>query len=105
MVSLLSGDDWGVGDQREMDARVRYQVSLELSQINVEGTIESQGSSDGAHDLADQPVEVGVGWALNVEVSAADIIDSLIVDHEGTVRVLQGGMGSQDRVVRLYNSC
>ena len=104
MVSFLSGDYWGVGDQREMDSRVRYQVSLELSQINVEGTIESQRSSDGGDDLSNESVQVGVGRSLDVQVTSADIVDSLIVYHEGTVRVLQGGMGSQDRVVRLNNS-
>ena len=101
MVGLLGGDDWGVGDQREMDTRVRYQVSLELSQINVEGTIESQRSGDGGDNLSDESVQVGVGRSLNVQVTSANIIDSLIVYHEGTVRVFQGSMGGQDGVVRL----
>ena len=103
MVSLLSGDDWSVGDQREMDTRVRYQVSLELSQINVEGTIESKRSGDGGDDLSDESVQVSVGRSLDVQVTSADVIDGLIVYHEGTVGVLQGGMGGQDRVVRLNN--
>ena len=46
MVSFLGGDDWGVGGQREMDTWVWYQVGLELCQVDVEGTIESEGSSD-----------------------------------------------------------
>ena len=104
MVGFFCGYDWGVGDKREMDTRIRYQVSLELSQINVEGTIESQRSSDGGDDLSNESVQVGVGRSLDVQVTSADIVDSLIVYHEGTVRVLQGGMGSQDRVVRLNNS-
>ena len=29
----------------------------------------------------------------------------LVVNHEGTVGVLQGGMGGKDGVVGLYNSC
>ena len=104
MVGLLSRDDWGVGGQGEVDTGVGHQVGLELSQIHVQGTIEPQGGSDGADDLADQPVQVGVGGTLNVEVTAADVVDGLIVDHEGTVRVLQGGMGGQDGVVGFNNS-
>ena len=104
MVGLLSRDDWGVGGQGEVNTGVGHQVGLELSQIHVQGTIEPQGGSDGADDLADQPVQVGVWRPLNVEVATADFVDGLIVDHEGTVRVLQGGMGGQDGVVGLHNS-
>merc|ERR1711877_86856 len=104
MVSLLSGDDRGVGGQGEVDTWVGHQVGLELSQIDVEGTIEAEGGSDGADDLGDQTVQVGVGWALNVEVTTADIVDGLVVNHEGAVGVLQGGMGGEDGVVGLYHS-
>merc|ERR1711976_406661 len=104
MVGLLSRDDGGIGGQGEVDTGVGHQVGLELSQIHIEGTIEPQGGGDGADDLADQTVQVGVGGALNVQVPAADVIDGLIVDHEGTVGVLQGGMGGQDGVVGLNHS-
>lgn len=40
-------------------------------------------------------VKVSVGWALNIEVSPIDIIDGLAVNHEGTIRVLQGGGGAE----------
>ena len=51
------------------------------------------------------PVEVCIGWPINIQISPADIIDGLIVHHEGTVRVLQGCVRSQDRVVGFHNSC
>jgi len=54
--------------------------------------------------LANEPVEVGVGGSLNIEVATADIIDGFIIDHEGTVRVFEGGMGGEDRVVGFDNS-
>ena len=47
MVGLLSRDDRGVGSQGEVDSWVGHQVGLELSEIDVEGTIESEGGSDG----------------------------------------------------------
>ena len=32
-----------------------------------------------------KPVQVSVGWSLNVEVSSADVVDSFIINHEGTI--------------------
>uniref|UniRef100_S4RRR2 Uncharacterized protein n=1 Tax=Petromyzon marinus TaxID=7757 RepID=S4RRR2_PETMA len=103
MVCFLGRDDRGVGDQREVDARVGNQVGLELGEIDVEGTVEAQRGRDGRHDLADEAVEVGVGGALDVQVAAADVVDGLVVDHEGAVRVLQGGVGGEHRVVGLHH--
>ena len=104
VVGLLGGDDGSVGGQREVDTWVGHQVGLELGQIHVEGAIEAQGGGDGGHDLADQTVEVGVGGTLDVQVPAADVVDGLVVDHEGAVGVLQGGVGGQDGVVGLDHS-
>merc|ERR1719322_2266055 len=104
MVGLLGRDDGSVGDQGEVDPGVGHQVGLELSQVHIQGSVEPQGGSDGGHDLADQPVEVGVGWPLNVQVTSADVVDGLVVNHEGAVGVLQGGVGGQDGVVRLDHS-
>ena len=53
--------------------------------------------------MTDKTVQVGVGWSLNVQVSSTDVIDGFIVNHESTVGVLQGGMGSQDGVVWLHD--
>ena len=53
--------------------------------------------------MADQTVEVGVGWPLDVQVAATDVVDGLIVNHEGAVRVLKGGMSGQDGVVGLHH--
>jgi len=104
VVRLLSGDDRGIGDQGEVNSWVGDQVGLELGQIHVQGTVEAKGGGDRGYDLADETVEIGVGWPFDVEISAADVVDGLVVDHEGTVRVLQGCVGSQDGVVRFYNS-
>merc|ERR1712061_737159 len=93
----------GVGDQGEMDPRVGHQVGLELSEVNIEGTVEPQRSCDRGNNLSDQPVQVGVGGPLDVQVATADVVDSLVVHHEGTVGVLKGGVGGQDGVVRLNN--
>ena len=104
VVSLFGRDDRGVSGQGEMDTWVGHKVGLELSKINVQSTIETQRSCDGRYDLSHKTVEVGIGWSLDVQVPSADVVDSLVVDHEGTVGVLQGGVGGEDRVVRLNDS-
>merc|ERR1712098_437852 len=85
VVSLLSRNDRGVGGQREVDTGIWHQVGLELGQVNIEGTIKTKGSSDGGHNLTDQPVKISVSGALDIEVPTADIVDGLVIDHEGTV--------------------
>ena len=55
------------------------------------------------HTLCDQTVQVLVVWSLNAEVATADVVDGLVVDHEGAVRVLEGGVGGEDGVVGLDN--
>jgi hypothetical protein len=53
------------------------------------------------HTLCDETVQVFVVRALDAQVPPADIVDGLIVDHEGAVGVLQCGVGGEDGVVRL----
>ena len=101
VVRLLGGDDRSVVDEREVDARVGNQIGLELRQIDVEGTVEAKGGGDGADALGDDTVEVGVRRPFDVEVSTADVVDRLVVDHEADVGVLQRAVGRQDGVVRL----
>jgi hypothetical protein len=103
MVGLLSRDYWSISNQREMDTWVWHQVGLELSQVNVQSTIKAERGSDGTDNLTNEPVEVSVSWAFDVQITATDVVDGFIVNHEGTVGVLQGSMGGQDRVVWLNN--
>ncbi len=53
--------------------------------------------------LSDQAVQVLIVRALKTQVSSADVVDRLVIDHEGTVRVLKGGVGGKNRVVWLDN--
>jgi hypothetical protein len=48
--SLGGGDDGSVSDEREVDTGVGDQVGLELVQVDVEGTVESEGGGDGRDD-------------------------------------------------------
>jgi len=86
-----------------MDSWIWDQVGLELGNINVEGTIESKGGSQGGDDLSDESVQVGVGWSLDIEVSSADIIDGFVIEDNGDIGVLEKGVSGEDGVVWLNN--
>jgi len=104
MVGFLSRDDWSVGGERKVDPWVGDQVGLELGEIDVESTVEPERGGDGGDDLTDEPVEVGVGWSLDVEVPSADVVDGFVVDHESTVGVFEGGVRGQDGIVGFNDS-
>jgi len=105
VVRLLRRDDWRVRGHHEVDTWVWHQVSLELSDVDVECTIETKGGSQGGHNLSDNTVEVGVCWALDVEATTADVVHGLVVKHDGNVGVLEESMGGEDGIVRLHDGC
>lgn len=56
--------------------------------------------------MRNQAIQVGEVRPLDSEVATADVVNSLIVNHETAVGMLKCGVGSEDRVVRLNNgSC
>jgi len=103
MVSLLGGDDGSVRRKHEMDTGVRHQVGLEFGDIDVEGTIETEGSGQRRDDLSQQTVQVGVGGALDVEGTTADVVQGFIVNLIGDIGVLEERVDTQHGVVRFNN--
>lgn len=101
MRALGSRNDRGVADQGVVDTRVGDQVGLELVEIDVKGTIETERRSNGRNDLGDQTVKVLVAGAGNIQIPAADIVNSLVINQECAVRVLDGAVGGKDGVVGL----
>ena len=77
---------------------------LELSQVDIQCTIKAQWGGDGRHYLTNQTVKVGVSWSFYVQVTTADVINSFIIHHKGTVRMFQGGVSGKNGVVR-FNHC
>jgi len=53
--------------------------------------------------LSDESVQVGVGWSLNIEVSSADIVNSLVIKDDGNIGVLKERVSGEDGVVWLNN--
>jgi len=87
-----------------MDSWIWDQVGLELGDIDIQGTIESEGGSQRGDNLSNESVEVGVGWSLNIKSSSADIIDSFVVKHDSDISVLEKRVSGEDGVVWLNNS-
>ena len=44
---LGGGDQWRISSQREVDSWVGHQVGLELSEIDIKGSLEAERSGDG----------------------------------------------------------
>ena len=79
-----------------MDSWIWDQVGLEFSNINVQGTIESEGGSQRGDNLSDESVQVGVGWSFDIEVSSADIVDGFVIEHNSNISVFQERVGGED---------
>jgi hypothetical protein len=86
-----------------MDSWIWDQVGLELGDIDVEGTIESEGGGQRGDNLGNESVQVGVGWSLDIKVSSADIIDGLVIKDDGDIGVLKKRVSGEDGVVWLNN--
>lgn len=61
-----------------MDSRERNQIGLELVQVDVQGSIESERGSDGRNNLSNETVEVGEGRRGDAEVSSTNVVDTTI---------------------------
>jgi hypothetical protein len=103
VLALGRRNDRSVADERVVNTGIRNKVGLELVEIDVERTIESERRGNGADNLSNEAVQVLVRRSGDIEVATADIVDSLVIDEESTVRVLNGAVSRQDSVVRLNN--
>lgn len=99
-----SRNDRSVTDQWVVNSWVRNQVSLELIEIDVQSTIETKRRGDGADNLSNQSVEVLERRTRNVQVATADIVDSFVIDQEGTIGVFDSAVGAENSVIWLDNS-
>jgi len=49
-----------------MDSWIWDQIGLEFGNINVQGTIKSEGGGKGGDNLSNKSVQVGIGWSFNI---------------------------------------
>jgi hypothetical protein len=73
----------------------------QFPEIGVQLSGESQTGGDAGHGQRDQMIEVAVGGRGQLECPEADVVESLVVNAERLVRVLDQLMHGEGRVVRL----
>ena len=86
-----------------MDSGIWHKIGLELCDIDINGSIKSQGSGQRGYDLRYQPVKVGICWPLDIQGSAANVINGFVVEKYCNIGVFEQGMCGKDAVVWLNN--
>lgn len=96
-----SGSERGKADHEEMKTGEGHHVHGQLSKVGVKLTRETKTCGDTRHDDRDEVVQVTVSRGRELESTQADVIESLIVDTEGLIGVLNELMDGKSGVVRL----
>lgn len=99
--SRSTGGKGSETDHEEVETRERNHVDTELSQVRVELTGETETSGDTGHDDGNEVVKITVGGSGELESSEANVVKSLVVDTESSVRVLNELVDGEGGVVRL----
>ena len=83
-----AGGQGGVAGHEEVETWEGDHVDGQLPQVRVELTWEAQTGRDTGHDDRHEVVEIAVCRGRQLEGTEADIVQGLVVDTEGLVRVL-----------------
>ena len=65
------------------------------SQLTIVGFRAAKGCCQAGNDLSNQPVQVGVSWALNVQIPAANVVKCFVVVHDCHICVFQQRVHAQ----------
>jgi hypothetical protein len=90
-------------DHEEMETGEGHHVDGQLPQVRVKLTGETQAGGDTGHDSGDEVVQVTVGGVVQLESPHADVVESLVVNAEGLVGVLDQLVDGEGGVVGLDN--
>jgi len=93
----------GEADHEEVQTGEGNHVDGELAEIGVELTGETEGGGHTGHDGGDKVVEVTVRGLGELEGTHADIVQSLVIDTEGLIGVLNKLVNGESGVVGLNN--
>lgn len=91
----------GEADHEEVQTRERNHVDSQLAEVRVELARETQAGGNTGHDGGDEVVEVTVRGVGQLEGAHADVVESLVVNAEGLVGVLDKLVNGESSVVRL----
>lgn len=90
-------------DHEEVETGEGNHVDGQLPQVRVQLTGETQAGGDTGHDSGDEVVQVAVGGVVELKGPHADVVEGLVVDTEGLVRVLNELVNGEGGVVGLDN--
>jgi len=90
-------------DHEEVETRERNHVNSQLAEVRVELARESKAGGNAGHDSGNQVVQVAVRGVGQLKGAHADVIQSLVINAEGLVRVLNELVDGEGGVVRLDN--
>ena len=104
--SVLLGSSAGErsesGDE-EVETGEGNHVDCEFPEISVKLSREPQAGGDTRHGGGDEMVKISVGGGGEFQGPEADVVESLVVDGEGLIGVLDQLMDGEGGVVRLDN--
>lgn len=98
-----SGGERREADHEEMKTREGHHVNGQLSKVRVKLTGETKTCGDTRHNDRDKMVQVTICGGGELESTQANVIEGLVVDTEGLVRVLNELMDGKSGVVWLNN--
>jgi hypothetical protein len=84
-----------------MVEEARTHVDGELSEVRVHLTAETKGGRDTGHDHRYEVIEVAVDGGGELQGAETDVIESLVIDTEGLVRVFYQLLNGEGGVIRL----
>jgi len=83
-----TGGERSESDHKEVKTWERNHIHGQLPQVRVQLTRETKAGGDTGHDSGNKVVQVTVGWGGELKSPHADVVQGLIVDTKGLVRVL-----------------
>jgi hypothetical protein len=90
-------------NHEEMETWERNHVDGQLAEIRVELTWEAKTSGHARHNGGNQVVEIAIRWVVQLKCAHANVVQSLVINAESLVRVLDQLMDRESGVVWLNN--
>ena len=81
-----------------------HHVNCQLPQVSIELSRETQTSGNTRHGQGHQMVQVTIGGCGELQSTEADVIESLVVNAEGLISVLDKLVHREGSIVGLHNS-
>ena len=96
-----TASEWGEADHEEVETWERNHVDGELAKVAVQLAGEAQAGGDTRHDSRDEMVEIAVARIVELQCAHADVVQGLVVNAKGLIRVLNKLMDRQGSVIGL----